>query len=91
MSSVHDGEFNLNRLNVILREPEQILLLKACIDRLSKARGGVKITAIQAVLELAKFYLENADKLDPISDVMRSLLDQHEQMTAPHDEILPND
>jgi len=73
---------SLSRLNIILREPEQILLIKACIERLSLARGGVKISAIQALLDLAKLYLENADQIDPISPVMKDLMDKKEKLSG---------
>lgn len=73
-------ESSLSRLNIILREPEQILLIKACIERLSRARGGVKISAIQALLDLAKLYLENADQVDPVSGVMKDLMDKKERL-----------
>lgn len=73
---------SLSRLNIILREPEQILLIKACIERLSLARGGVKISAIQALLDLAKLYLENADQIDPISPVMKDLMDKKEKLAG---------
>ena len=65
-----------SRLNIILREPEQIELLKACMERLTLARGGVKMSAIQAMIELCKFYLENADQVDPVSDTMRALAER---------------
>lgn len=67
-------------LNIILREPEQVLLMRACIDRLSKARGGVKISGIQALLDLAKIYLENADKIDPITPAMSKLMEKKKEI-----------
>lgn len=65
-----------SRLNIILREQEQIELIKACMSRLSMARGGVKVSAIQTLLELSKFYLENVDKIEPVSDTMRALAEK---------------
>ncbi len=65
-----------SRLNIILREQEQIELIKACMARLSMARGGVKVSAIQTLLELSKFYLENVDKIEPVSDTMRALAEK---------------
>ena len=82
MPKERKSDTSLSRLNIILREPEQILLIKACIERLSKARGGVKISAIQALLDLAKLYLENADQIDPISDVMQDLMHKKQVLTA---------
>lgn len=67
-------------LNIILREPEHVLLMKACVERLSLARGGVKISGIQALLDLAKIYLENADKVDPITPAMKELIAKREQL-----------
>ena len=67
------GETTTSRLNIILREPEQIELLKACMHRMSASRGGVKMSAIATLIELSRFYLENADKIDPISDTMMAL------------------
>lgn len=80
MPKERKAEHSLSRLNIILREPEQILLIKACINRLSLARGGVKISAIQALLDLAKLYLENADQIDPVSNVMLDLMDKKEKL-----------
>ena len=80
MPKIKQGEESLSRLNIILREPEQILLIKECIKRLSMARGGVKISAIQALLDLAKLYLENADQIDPVSDVMKELMEKKEKL-----------
>lgn len=71
-----DATSTSSRLNIILREPEQIELLKACMKRLSLSRAGVKISAVQSLIELAKFYLENADKIDPVSDTMRALAEK---------------
>ena len=68
-----------SRLNIILREPGQIELLKACMERLSLSRGGVKMSAVQSFIEVAKFYLENADKIDPVSDTMRALAEKGKQ------------
>jgi len=82
MPKERKSDSSLSRLNIILREPEQILLIKACIDRLSLARGGVKISAIQALLDLAKLYLENADQIDPISPVMKDLMDKKEKLAG---------
>ena len=67
------GETTTSRLNIILREPEQIELLKACMQRMSASRGGVKMSAIATLIELSRFYLENADKIDPISETMMAL------------------
>lgn len=82
MPKERKSDSSLSRLNIILREPEQILLIKACIERLSLARGGVKISAIQALLDLAKLYLENADQIDPISPVMKDLMDKKEKLAG---------
>ncbi|CAM2064564.1 hypothetical protein SCOR_04285 [Sulfidibacter corallicola] len=80
MPKERKADTSLSRLNIILREPEQILLIKACIERLSLARGGVKISAIQALLDLAKLYLENADQIDPVSPVMKDLMVKKEKL-----------
>ena len=83
------ADSSLSRLNIILREPEQILLIKACIERLSKARGGVKISAIQALLDLAKLYLENADQIDPVSNVMMDLMEKKEKLKEKKAPVAP--
>lgn len=62
------------RLNIILRDREQIHLLRACVERLSMARGGIKLSAIQALMELARLYLERADEIDPVSPAIRNLV-----------------
>lgn len=68
--------------NIILREPQQVLLVKSAIERLVAARGGVKITAVQALLELMRMYLQHADKIDPISEPMKDILEQRKNLES---------
>lgn len=65
--------------NLILRDSEQVLLFNACRNRLSEARGGVKVSAIHAVLEMCRLYLDFADRIDPVTDAMRELAKQRSE------------